>query len=150
MALDNSLYCGQTDTSAFECLLRMEALENTKQLILILHVKTNSVVFNKYDHLARRVVQRIDFYLGLLAASSEFHCVGNEITEHEPEHGRISVTNRQIPDVPDNLPALRIRRNFADHAFYERFEMNGCLLRFGPADPRERQKIIHQAAHPFG
>ena len=65
MALDNSLDCGQTDTSAFERLLRMEALENTKQLILILHVKTNSVVFNKYDHLVRCVVQRIDFYLGL-------------------------------------------------------------------------------------
>src|SRR6478672_3799805 len=134
MALDNSLDCGQTDTSAFERLLRMEALENTKQLILILHVKTNSVVFNKYDHLARCVVQRIDFYLGLLTGSSEFHRVGNEINKHEPEHGRISITNRQTPDMPDNLAALRIRRNFADHAFHERFEMNGCLLRFGPAD----------------
>src|SRR6267142_2191272 len=70
MALDNSLDCGQTYTSAFERLLRMEALENTKQLILILHVKTNSVVFNKYDHLARRVIQRIDFYLGVFGAIS--------------------------------------------------------------------------------
>src|SRR6266550_9626192 len=121
MALDNSLDCGQTDTGAFECLLRMEALENTKQLILILHVKTNSVVFNKYDHLAQRVVQRIDFYLSLRTGSSEFHRVRNEITEHQPEQGRVAVANGQSPYPPDDFAALRVRGNFAN-----------CFFRAGP------------------
>jgi hypothetical protein len=28
--------------------------------------------------------------------------------------------------------------------------MDGCLLRLSAADPREGQKIVHQAAHPVG
>src|SRR5437868_14014617 len=88
------------------------------------------------------MVYRTDFYLGLQAGSSEFHRIGNEITEHQPEHGRISVADRQIPDVPDNLPAIHIWRNFVDHAFHERFEMNGCLLCFGPADSRSEERRV--------
>src|SRR5205807_8454294 len=93
------------------------------------------------------MVYRTDFYLGLQAGSSEFHRIGNEITEHQPEHGRISVADRQIPDVPDNLPALHICRHFLDHAFHWRFVITACLLRFAPAASRTPTKIIHPPAY---
>ena len=48
--MDNSLDRGEPDASTFECFLRMQTLENTKQFILVLHVEPNSVVFHKQNH----------------------------------------------------------------------------------------------------
>ena len=84
--MDNSLDGGESDTSAFERLLRMQALENTKQLVLIFHVKTDSVIFHEHNHLVVTVVQRINFYLGLFARSSEFHRVRNEVGKDQAQH----------------------------------------------------------------
>src|SRR4029077_5543244 len=147
MAIDNSLDCGEPNPSAFERLLRVLALEYTEQLVFVLHVKTDSVILNKHDEFLRRVVQPTDFYLSLGPRSSEFHRVRNEITEHQPEQGRITVANRQSPNPPNNFPRLRVRGNFADHGFHQLPKIDSCFLRFGPTDPREGQKIVHQAAH---
>jgi hypothetical protein len=65
MAVDNSLDSGETNASAFECVLGMKTLENTKQFVLVLHVKANAVVFNKDNYLLRLVVHRADFYLSV-------------------------------------------------------------------------------------
>ena len=56
MAIDNSLDCGEPNPSAFERLLRVQALEYTEQLVFVLHVKTDSVILNKHDEFLRRVV----------------------------------------------------------------------------------------------
>ena len=56
VAVDNSLDRGQPNPSAFERFLRVQALKHTEELVLVLHVKTDSVIFNKHDGLIRRVV----------------------------------------------------------------------------------------------
>ena len=54
--MNNPLNGGESNTRAFERLLRVKPLENTKQLILILHIKTDSVIFHQYDHFLRSLV----------------------------------------------------------------------------------------------
>jgi hypothetical protein len=47
--MDNPLDGGEPDTRAFERLLRMQALEHTKQLVLMLHIETDAVIFHEHD-----------------------------------------------------------------------------------------------------
>jgi hypothetical protein len=44
MLENNALYRRQSDSSSFELLLKVESLENPKELVGILHVKADSVV----------------------------------------------------------------------------------------------------------
>jgi hypothetical protein len=56
MPTDDTLDCGEPDTRAFERLLRVQALKNTKQFIHVFHIKPDSVVFNKHDSFIGAVV----------------------------------------------------------------------------------------------
>ena len=54
--MDNPLNCGEPNPGTFERLLRVQALEHTLELVLVLHVKTDSVIFDKHDHFILCVV----------------------------------------------------------------------------------------------
>jgi len=133
--MDDSLHRGEPYPGAFKCLLRMQSLENTEKFIFVFHIKPHPVVLDEHYHFLRRVVQRIDFYLGLLAGSSKLNRVRNQVAEHEPQHRRIPVATRQMANAPVNLPLLSIGRDFADQRFNKLLEIDRCLLRFGAADP---------------
>jgi hypothetical protein len=50
MAMHNPLHDGQADARAFIVFDAMQSLKNTKQLVRVAHVETNSVVFDKVGH----------------------------------------------------------------------------------------------------
>src|SRR6476620_3737122 len=56
LAVDNALDGGEPDTSAFERFLGMKALENTEQLVFMLHIKSDSIILHKHDHLVGPMV----------------------------------------------------------------------------------------------
>src|SRR6476660_2300879 len=135
MPMDNSLHGGEPNAGAFERLLRMQPLEDTKQLVLILHIKTYAVIFNKHDQLIGCVVYRTNFYVGPTPSSREFQRVRDEVSKHEPKHGRISMANRQSPNAPNNISTPRVGCDLTDHGSNQLFEVDCPRLRFGPANP---------------
>src|ERR1700704_2674667 len=52
VAMNNSLHDRQANAGAFELVCAMQSLEHAEELVLILHVKTCSVVANEIDLLA--------------------------------------------------------------------------------------------------
>jgi len=137
MALDNSLDCGQTDTGAFECSCEWRRWKTPNNLSL-LHVKTNSVVFNKYDHLAQRVVQRIDFYLSLRTGSSDFTAFETRLL-NTTGAGKGRRSKWASPYSPDDLrPCMSGAISLIASS---RAGPDGWLsLRLSAADPREGQR----------
>jgi hypothetical protein len=60
VTMQNALYCRQPDTSALECIGLMQPLKHTKQLIYVLHVKTDAVVPDENHQLTPVSVGRVN------------------------------------------------------------------------------------------
>src|SRR6266436_2986346 len=62
VSMHNPLNGGQSYAGTFESLLRVKTLEYAKQLVQVLHIRSYSIVFDKYHRLIRVVGRRT--YLG--------------------------------------------------------------------------------------
>jgi hypothetical protein len=71
--MHNPLNGGQSYAGTFESLLRVKTLKYAKQLVQVLHIRSYSIVFDKYHRLIRVVGRRT--YLGS-PHETEFGCWG--------------------------------------------------------------------------
>src|SRR5271169_1120206 len=86
----------------------MQALEYLKQLIGILHVKTDSVVANKNNGLTF-VSDFADFDDGPFPVAREFQRVGEQIEKYLPQQSAIAGRARKTPHLPVHRPAACLR-----------------------------------------
>ena len=72
MAVNDPSYCRKTNSCAFEIFTAVEPLEDTEQLVHILHVETNTIVpdVKRRFAIAR---YRSDFDLGAIARGRVLH-----------------------------------------------------------------------------
>ena len=67
--MHDALHRSQPDARALERFRRVQPLEYAEQLIYVLHLETDSIVANEYDHPVRSVLLAPDFNFRLRAGS---------------------------------------------------------------------------------
>src|ERR1700761_6280424 len=105
--MDNALHRRQTYTGTFESPGLVKTLKYTKQLVRILHIKTNPVVPHKHYH-GSVLLQRAYFDLRTRARTGKFDGVGDQVYQYQPQHGAVAERLWQGPDVPGNFSAIRL------------------------------------------
>ena len=54
-----------------------------------------------------------------LTQARELYRIGEKVDQHQPQHGPVSVANRQRVDPPDDVAALPFLPHLADNLFYQ-------------------------------
>jgi hypothetical protein len=58
--MHNPLNLGQSHAGTFESLLRVKTLHYAKQLVQVLHIKSYSIVFDKYERI-EQLIRRLGY-----------------------------------------------------------------------------------------
>jgi hypothetical protein len=75
--MDDSTHVRETDSRAFKLVGAMESLEDTEQLVDILHIEPYSIITYENDSFARASVGGADCNLGFRSRRCEFHRIGD-------------------------------------------------------------------------
>jgi hypothetical protein len=86
VAIYYPLYSSQPYASAFKRFLPVKTLEYAKQLMHVLHIKTDSIVSNEDDYLILSAVGATDLNLCFGARAREFNGVGEKIDQYKSQH----------------------------------------------------------------
>src|ERR1700756_4025608 len=108
MAMHDALNRRQTDTRAFEGLLRVKPLEDAEQLVRIFHVEADAIVSNEQHYLMVFVFHASDLDLCLGTCARELWGFGDEVNQNEPQHGTISIPFGQRIELPNDFALVRI------------------------------------------
>ena len=91
----------------------MKTLKYSEELVGIVHVKSNAIVFNETDiFVSVFSATDLDFCFG--TGTSEFDCVCDKIDKHKLQHRRFTVDIGQLVNLPHNVPPFRLSQNLTN------------------------------------
>src|SRR5438309_7510289 len=100
-------------SGAFKLFRKMQALKHAEQFIDILHIEAGAIISHEHlDFIFRIDATNLDFGLG--SHAREFDRVGEKIADHELQHGRVAVTNREGMDLPHDVSPCRVLPDLRD------------------------------------
>src|ERR1044072_7300277 len=92
MTLNDSAHVSQTDSSAFEFSVTMQALEDTKEFVHAIHIKAHTVVAHKVNDFAI-LDGRSDFDRRRVARTGVFDRVRNQVQKDLKQQTVIALHN---------------------------------------------------------
>ena len=108
MPVYDALNGRQSYSSAFELFSQVQTLKYAEKLIDIPHVKACAVVSDEQLRLIFPTVDRSNLDLGPFSYPRELNRIGKQVHKDDFQHGAVPVTNRKRPDIPSDLPILRL------------------------------------------
>src|SRR5689334_5309570 len=105
MTLDDAANVSEADAAALEVLRAMKPLEDSEQLVGVLHVEAHAVVPDVDDVLGARNVDRADLDARPLPRARVLQRVPQEVPEHEEQERRIAANGGQTVEDPLDLAA---------------------------------------------
>ncbi len=108
MPVDNALNGRQSYPGAFKLVSQVETLKHAEEFVDILHVKARTVVSDEQLSLIFPAVHTTNLDFGPFSYPRELNRIGKQVHKDHFQHGTVAVTNRKRPDIPGNVPPLRL------------------------------------------
>ena len=110
VALDDPPHDGQPHAGAFELIRAVQALEDAKQLVHVLHVEADAVVLDE-AHQRRAIHAIADLDARLLALARELDGVGDQVDEHLLHEAEVHLPGGKVGDHEFDVAAGAFRRH---------------------------------------
>src|SRR5712691_6060607 len=110
--MDDTVNGGESYPRSFKRFGRVKTLEYAKQLVGILHIKTDSIVSNEHHRLIVPSIGASYRDLRLRACACELDRIGNEIDECKSQHRAVAVHVGQCANRPRNIAPVCLRPAF--------------------------------------
>ena len=141
---------GQPNPGAFKIFHAVQPLEDSEQLVGILHVKPHSVVTHENDEFVRVSVLATDFDLSRVSRASVLDGICQQVDKNLTEHGYVPSCPWQAAAFPDDVTSLGVSLQGLECLLHQGFQIHIVVLHRGPAHTREAQQIVDEPAHFFG
>src|SRR5262249_47430313 len=141
VAMNDTLHRRQSDSGAFKLVRSVQTLEYSKQFVGILHVETNSIILNEYNHTVCWFVRASYLNLRCRARAGEFDGIGNQIDKCKLQHRPVSIQIGQGPNLPSHVAPFRLTPNFVLNFFYQLLHADHGLTRFCAPDSGKGQQV---------
>jgi len=135
--MNDALNGRKPNSRAFELFGAMQALKNPEELIYILHIKACPVVAYEYLYLIFLSINTANPDFSLASQPCELNRIGNQIHKDNFQHGTVAVTHWERPDIPTNVPTVRLLPELRDDLLDKLLQVHCDLFGFGTPDPRE-------------
>ena len=113
MPVDDALDGRQPNSGALKLFRPMQTLKYAKQLVDVRHLKACAVIGDEYLGLIVLPGGTPNLDFGPRPCPGEFDRVGQQVREHQFQHGTVPITDRQRSDRPGDVPILGVLVCFA-------------------------------------
>src|ERR1700730_3321549 len=146
VAIDNTVYRGESDPGSLEFRLCVQALEWAEELFGILHVKTRSVVTNE-EHRDSFLLVCPDLDPRRRDLRRKLPGVPKQVVEHHAHESAVCLHQELIFDAPIDVPIGVLLVQLLRDTPGDVGEIDLIATEIGAADPGEEQEVVYQFAH---